>query len=251
MYSIALFIIVHDNSYQNSSFNHFALNFNGYVSLRYDSWEQYLNLKEVNEKLVEENLALKSQLAQKIIYRPVQPFVVDTTFKHYTWIPAKVIHNSTSQEKNYLILNKGKADGIEPEMAVVSNDGVVGIVHQVTEHFSQVMSVLNLKLPVSCKFKKNQYFGSFLWSGFDYEIGSLNNIPLHLQVNKGDTLITTGYGVFPENIPVGYVVSSEKGKGNFYKIDVQLSNDFRKLYYVYVIKDPHKQERDQLEQNKE
>ncbi len=247
--SIALMFVVRDNPYQNSSINNLALNFNGFVAMKQDNFSHYLHLTDVNEKLALENDLLKNQLSQRIMFSSPQPSI-DSSLNRYHYVTAKVINNSINKSYNYIILNKGKLDGIEPEMAVISSDGVVGIVHQVTDHFSQVMSVLNEKLPITCKFKKNQYFGSFVWSGHDHRKGNLNNIPLHLEVKIGDTLVSTGFGIFPEGILVGYVSKAEKGNSNFYKIEVELSNDFRKLYYVYVVKDSLKKEEETIEKIK-
>jgi rod shape-determining protein MreC len=242
--SVAVSFLVRDNPYQNTVFANFALNFNGYLSSSYDDLDQYFFLKEKNEFLMRENEQLKNQLVKKSAM--VKEKMIDSMLLQYSFAAAKVINNSTSNPYNYIMLNRGSMDGIKPEMAVISADGVVGIVHQASEHFAQVISLLNQKLKVSCKFKKNQYFGSLEWAGRNHRICDLRNIPLHLDVAVGDTIVTTGYGVFPEGILVGFVSDVKKGNSNFYQIEVRLSNDFRKLDYVYVVKDIHKEEKEQL-----
>lgn len=242
--AIAVSILVRDNPYQNTILANFAINFNGYLSSAYDDMDQYFYLKEKNEFLVRENEQLRNQLARKNALEKISR--PDSVISQYSYVAAKVINNSVSRPYNYIMLNKGLSDSIKPEMAVLSADGVVGVVHRVSDHYAQVISLLNLKFKVSCKFKKNQYFGSLEWSGHNPATCYLRNIPLHLDVNAGDTIVTTGYGVFPEGFPVGTVSEAKKTSGNFYDIEVKLANDFRKLDYVYVVKDIHKTEKEDL-----
>ena len=251
--SFAIFLIVKGNEYQNASFYNFSLNLSGYVSTKNTELNQYLYLREINEQLAAENNRLKNDLSAVSLMKGIgqDKIKVDTSWKANEFIVAKVVNNTTSKQYNYITLNQGSEDGIKVEMPVISKDGVVGIVYQTSEHFSLVMSVLNRKLKVSCKFKKNNYFGSFEWSGINYRTGSLNNIPLHLDVKVGDTLVSTGYSVFPENVLVGFVSKVEKTESNFYTIELTLSNDFRELYYVYIVKDPLRAEKEVLEKQTE
>ena len=76
----------------------------------------------------------------------------------------------------------------------------------------------------------------------------LNEIPQHVTINQGDTIETTGYSaIFPEGKMVGVVAGFEKEGGDFYKISVRLSTDFKKLNYVNVIGNMRKTEQKELE----
>ncbi|MDR2848358.1 MAG: rod shape-determining protein MreC, partial [Bacteroidales bacterium] len=78
----------------------------------------------------------------------------------------------------------------------------------------------------------------------------LNEIPLHVSVEIGDTLVISGYSSsFPEGAPVGTVSNFSKKDGNFYDIDVLLFSDFRKLFHVSVIENYMKLEQKELEQS--
>jgi rod shape-determining protein MreC len=242
---IALFMVVRSNNYQQARYINMSQSINGVVSKRVNNLLEYLYLKDVNAQLKEENLQLRNQIEilkrdnpnYKILFR-------DTVYKQrYIYIPARVIYNSINRQYNFITIDKGIIDGIKPDMAVVSANGVVGKVESVTEHFSLVMSVLNRNMKISAKIKRSNYFGSFVWSGTNYRKGYLDEIPLHVDTRKGDTIITTGFSaIFPVGIKIGYISDFSVKGGSFYNIDVLISNDFKNLNAVYVISDIRKEE---------
>ena len=134
-------------------------------------------------------------------------------------------------------------------MAVISTNGIVGIVKNVSNNFSTVISILNTSLRVSAKIKKNDYFGSLSWNGINYTKAQLDEIPFHVKISVGDTIITSGYSaIFPEGNLIGTISDFDvKQGGNFYSIPVNLSTDFKNLSYVYIISDFLKKEQINLE----
>lgn len=198
----------------------------------------YLSLKEINEDLAAENVALKNAM-QKYIMQDSTGFisVSDTVFsQQYVHTSAEVIDNSTNRQKNFFTLNKGRRHGIVNDMSVISVEGVAGVIVGVSENYSIAMSVLNLDFKLSARLKNTDYFGSLNWDGHNYRFAMLNEIPQHVPISIGDTLETTGYSaLFPEGIMIGTVQEFEKKGGDFYNIRVQLSTDFRKLRYVDIV----------------
>jgi rod shape-determining protein MreC len=212
---------------------------------------EYLSLRSNNDYLVAENARLrKSLLESKVgITAPVLE-QNDSLLYHqrYQYTPANIINCTTNKQYNFITIDKGSLAGIRPEMGVISAEGVVGIVDNVTEHFSTVISVLNRNIKISGRFKSNKFFGSFEWPGDNYKYGKLNEIPLHVPVAKGDTILTTGYSsIFPEGIAIGYVDKYKVSGGNFYDIDIRISTDFKRITQVYVVTDLMKTEVDSLE----
>ena len=133
-------------------------------------------------------------------------------------------------------------------MAVMSPDGVAGMVVGSSDNFSIVMSLLNLDFRLSSRIKTNGYFGSLAWDGRDYRFAVLNEIPQHVSVSIGDTIETTNYSaVFPEGVMVGVISDYERSGSDFYRIKVALATNFRRLNYVSVIKNVKKSEQQQLE----
>ena len=168
----------------------------------------------------------------------------------YRFIVADVVSNSVTRLANYVTLNKGRADGVEPDMGVVSDRGVVGIVSTVSEHFSVVIPLLNPKSRLSCKILGSNYFGSLTWNGHDARLANLEELPRHVKFEKGDTVVTSGYSaVFPAGIIVGRVVDYKKQRDdNFYSLDVELATDFRVLDHVRIIKNYRQAEQKKVEQ---
>jgi rod shape-determining protein MreC len=151
-------------------------------------------------------------------------------------VPAQVSGISVNKQYNRIILDKGRWDGLEPDMAVIAPEGVVGMITDVSEHFSLVMPVINRQFSLSVKIAKNHYFGALAWEGLSQTQASLNEIPNHVNVQTGDTIITSGFSlIFPEGIPVGEVVQVNEAEGNFHQIRLNLFVDFRRLTSVYVV----------------
>ena len=246
------YIIVQNNNFKRATFvnsaNAIAAKTNTVVS----SVTDYINLRATNDALSRENAALKTLLPNV--------FYVDSALKHissdtllkqqYTFTTAKVINNSTNRRNNYLTLNKGSRQGIKPEMGVICSDGVVGIVKDVSEHYSSVISFLHKDSRMSARIKKNNYIGSMVWNGYDETHGTLNDIAKHVKVSRGDTIVTSSYSaIFPEDVLIGTVEEvSSTGGNNFQDITVKLSTPFGKLSYVYVISNIFKGEQKTIEE---
>ena len=76
----------------------------------------------------------------------------------------------------------------------------------------------------------------------------LNEIPFHVELSVGDTILTSGFSsIFPEGIEVGTIESFSLEQGNFYDISVRLFTDFQRLFYVNVIRNYRQEEQLNLE----
>jgi rod shape-determining protein MreC len=250
--TLSVFLLIQYNVYQRAVFINAANSVRGNVYNIFHSVTQYLSLREANEQLVLENTYLRNNLKSSLYDNRVQSFHVnDTCFsQHYIYIPAQIINNSVSKQNNYITLNRGSRQGIRPDMGVICPSGVVGVVRNVSENFSLVISVLNCSLnKYSAKVERSGYFGSLSWNGRNYRFASLSEIPYHVNIHKGDTIVTTGYSVsFPEGIILGTIENFSAGEGDsFYDITVRLSTDFKALNYVYVISNLMKDEQKKIE----
>jgi len=223
----------------------------GGVYDRISSVADYLTLAKTNEELNRENARLNNIMAESFKMSADSSFFYQDSIyqQQYIYRTAKIINNSVNKQLNYITLNKGRVHGIKPEMAVVTANGAVGVVKSVSRNFSTVISLLNSRLRVSAKIKKNDYFGSLTWDGKDYRSARLFEIPFHVQIQTGDTIVTSGFSsIFPEGMLLGTVqkVLPTSG-GNFHEVLVTFSNDFKNLSYVKVIGDLMKTERVELE----
>ncbi len=252
-------LIVNNNGYQKSVF--FSSG-NTVLASMYEvsnSVVEFFYLRQANNGLAYENTQLKNQIIDlRNQLNSLKPLLSDTTVRlkvepenEISYIYAKVIHNSTNKMQNYITLNKGARDGIRVDMGVVNEEGVVGIVSKVTEKFSVVIPVLNPKLQINSKFKKNNYSGPVVWEGKDYRYAKLNDIARHVKFSLGDSLITSGYTYsFPEGILVGTVDDFVIRESDaYYNIKIKLAVNFRTLSHVKVINYLNYEEQHQLEQS--
>ena len=206
----------------------------------------YFGLKSENDRLAEENARLRAQLEESYIKYNDSVFTVnDTTYRQrYSYTEAQVIKNSWNQQNNYVMINKGSSHGIKPDMAVISPDGIVGVVMSVSDNFATIMPVLHSDSRNSVKVKRTGISGSLVWDGADYRYAQVIDVPTTHKFLQGDTIITSGLANdFPEGIPVGYVMEAENLSGSgFYIVKIRLATDFNKLDHVYIINDRFGQE---------
>lgn len=210
----------------------------------------YFGLKAENNRLADENALLRAQMSSSYISYSDSVFTVNDTIyrQRYTYTEARVIKNSWSQQNNYIMIGKGRAHGIAPDQAVISPEGIVGVVVSVSENFATIMPVLHSDSRNSVKVKRTGISGSLVWDGKDYRYAQVIDVPATHQFNDGDTIITSGLANdFPEGVLVGYVVEAIPLSGSgFYEVKIRLATDFNKLDHVYVINNRFRAEQDQL-----
>ena len=204
----------------------------------------YFNLHDINEDLNRRNAELQAQIVQmqeRIDIMQEAGFtdtlVLEDNVRHFDFIVAHVINNSISRPFNYLTINKGSRDGIRPELGVIDQNGVVGIVSNVGQGSARVISLLNPHFRLSCKIKRSDYFGSLVWDGQSPDEALLEELPRHTVFNIGDTIVTSGYSaVFPAGLPVAVVLDDNTDKNqNFFSLRVKLLADFTTLGNVQVV----------------
>lgn len=211
---------------------------------------EFFSLRQENNRLFNENLNLKKALFAQKKYKDTIYSIDDSIRKtQYTYYSATVVKNSVTSENNFITLDKGSKDGIEKDMGVVNEEGIVGIVVNVSRHYCIVLSVLNKLNSIGCKLKNSDYFGVIDWDGVSYKNVILDGIPNHIKIKIGDTVVTSGYSTyFPEGITVGKIESFNKNlEDNFYTIKLRLATDFKKLSKVYLIKNKLSNEQIELE----
>ncbi len=255
---ISFTLIYRNNSYQRSVMINSANYASGYVLSVAGYVQSYLNLRTINRNLQEQNGQMEMQLLD--LQEQIEVMQADTvTFKGavsdsarifpFQFVIAEVVNNSISQLSNYITINKGRKDGIQLDMGVVSEQGVVGIVSNVSDHFSVIISLLNPKSKLSCKVLGNNSFGYLTWDGRDADYAILEELPRHAEFHKGDTIVTSGYSaIFPAGLIVGVVDDFYKERDdNFYALRVKLATPFSSLQHVRVIQNAYRNEQIELE----
>ncbi len=248
--TVSIVFVIRNHSYHRTGFLNSSGVITGSIYNMYFKMGEFLNLGTVNERLMEENAALRSRTG--LADNPIPEFCIDSQ-SQYQFIPVKVINFTTSRSSNYITVNKGSAAGIKEDMGLITGNGIVGIINQVSENFATAMSVLHKDSRVSVKVARFNYPGTLQWNGGDPLEGEISGIPQHLPIANGDTIITSGFSaIFPENIPVGIItgVAPEKGS-SFYNVRIRFSADLNKLQFAYVVHNIYQDEQHELEMKNE
>lgn len=251
--TVGLVLTVKNNAYQRSVTLNSTNEVVGNAYERLNIFKRYLNLGMVNDSLAAENAKLKTQLLSLTTVDSAKDVkVIDTvTNQQYTYLAAKVVKNSVTLRNNVMTINKGSIDGIKSGMAVISpQKGVVGFIRDVSEHLATIQSLLHKDTRISVIVKNNNAIGSLVWGegNFDIRKAFIKEVPNHIKMNVGDTIVTSGYGSFPAKILVGRISKTNVATNdNFLSAEVNLFNDFSTLQYVYVVKDKKADEQKALE----
>ena len=215
----------------------------------------WANLREVNAELTAQNISLQRET------EPLRQALTDATrdstlterlmrerLAGYEMLPAKVVSNSAERAGNYLVIDKGVADGVQPEMGVVGGGGVVGIVYLTGPHHSLVIPVTNRKSSISCRVRGQNYFGYLQWDGQSMLSAYVDDVPRYAKVRTGQAVETSGYSaVFPPGIFVGRIRKiRNSADGQAYRLDVTLGTNFANLRDGAALTTPYKAEIDTL-----
>lgn len=247
----SLTIFVKNNSFQRASFINSSNEFVGNIYSRVSEFTAFLNLGRVNDSLAQENAQLRNQLKSSFYVDSIaEKTVRDTTYKQqYTYVEARVINNSVNRRNNYLTINRGSKDGLAKGMGVMSKAGVVGLIVNTSPHLATVQSLLHKDSKLSAMLADSKAYGSLIWGkNLDPTKALLEDIPNHEKPRIGQSVVTSGYSLFPAGIPYGKVSQlNVKGSSNLLNIEVALAVDFSRLEYVYVINNKLELEQTQLE----
>lgn len=253
---LALSMLFSYNRFHQTTYGMFSNEMAGNLNKRVNKVESFFTLSEQNQ-------ALRSQNAALLSYLPSGSVIPDTSFKlvadtitvdslksyrQYQYFDAKIISNSVFLQQNNMVLHRGASQGIEPNMAVVGTDGLIGTVVSVSENMSIVMSLLHRQSKVIAVLKKGSGLGEVSWDGKDPRYLVLSKIPKTIVVKKGDTVVSSPYSdKFPPGIPIGYVEKVDQDQEtNTYKLKIRTAVDFYTVQHAYIVKNLLQEEMDQL-----
>lgn len=248
---ISILLIVQYNYFQRASFANSSNSITGSLYKEYSEITAYFSLRSTNNKLAEENARLRGMMKSAYIMNDTKKYMHNDSIvtRKYEYLSARVISNSTNKQRNFLTIDKGSIYGIKPDMAVISSNGIVGVVKEVSPNFSTVISILHREVAVSAKMKGTNNAGMLTWTGKESQIMVLHDISTHVKAYIGDTVVTSGYSaMYPEGMIIGKVVDMKIPPAeNFYIIYVKLIEDISDLKYVYVVNNYFKSEQSDLE----
>ncbi len=249
---LCLYLIVNFNRSQREIYLNSSGLFSAWITRQTDQVSRFWNLSEVADSLARDNARLRADL-DKALYTPLsaRDTIRDTSYRQeYHYVACRIINNSIHLWDNKFTLDCGSRDGVRKGMGVISDDGVVGVIQNVSEHFSQGVSILNGQVRISATHARSGQFGTMVWRGSDPRYISLRDVPKYAEIDRGDTIVTNRYSaIFPDGIPIGQIDTFWVERGtNFYNMEVRLNNDVSKLRYVYVVDYLFKEEQLEVEQ---
>lgn len=241
--------IVKYNQRQNQIYLYSSQIYTNSIYSKYQSVLSYFKLKQKNDSIVQENKFLLKKSFDNSKVQVLDSLIFQKDSNMYEVIPATVINNSLAKRNNTITLNKGSNDGVSPGMGVITAQGIVGIITDVSEHFSLVLSLLHSKSRISCRIPHCGFIGTLVWDGKDPKVLQLEEIQRYAEIRIGDSIVTSGYSIiFPQNILVGNIKSFNVYPGAFtYTIQVEPSQSFFTLDQVYIVNHPFKSEKELIE----
>jgi len=201
---------------------------------------KHFNLSKNNSALQQENIKLRTKIPESFYKVERNLYKIEDTLyeQQFEYIPAIVINSSVTRRNNYFTIDVGTKQGIKREMGVFSDKGVVGVIHNVSEHYSVVKTVLTKDINIDVTIEPIGLFGFLKWDGHNPKKGSVTGISNDLKIKRWSRVVTKGgSGIFPKGMPVGKVYETLPVEGEpLWDVVVKFSENFRTLQRVYVIK---------------
>lgn len=204
-------------------------------------YKKYEKLSEKYSKV--ELMETKYEEAKKEINDLKKTLNLNNTLSESSYMNATVITRNIGYWYNNITIDKGKKDGIEKDMAVITNDGLIGVVIK-TSNLNSTVKLLtttdtNNKISVKIKIGDNEFLYGLL-TGYNKKKKCfiVEGISENTDIKKGSMVTTTGLGnQFPSGILIGRVESISKDNFDLARtILVRSSVDFDDISYVTVLK---------------
>jgi rod shape-determining protein MreC len=249
---VAFSLLTRWNNYQRSVLYGITSGVNGSIHKRKQNIINYLALKGENERLRNENLRLRQENpmeTMRLIFGDSIHLKADSMRPAFDVIPSTVMRNSFSQPKNLILISGGSNQGISTDDAVISSDGLVGLVVRTSANFSVVMPIVHEDFKLTPRINQKDFMGEYQWDS-ENQIATIQKLSKFTGLERGDTVYTgSASQLYPPNLPIGVIreLSSRSGS-DFYEIQLELVTDFRKLQTVYVLVHRYKTEINQLMQ---
>jgi len=197
------------------------------------------NLVHENQELKEENLRLallNAQLKESYLenqrLREMLNFA-DTSL--LTILPAEVINQGITPLYNSIMINVGNQQGVTPNMAVITNKGVVGKTVSVGDNNTLVQIFVDVNFRLGVKFQISREYGIMRWQ--PNGLAEVREIPKTAVIYPGEKVLTSGYSaIYPPNITVGEVIDVHQSANNLFQIaTVRPSVDINSIEEVFVV----------------
>ena len=194
---------------------------------------QVAELQERVSSLQGEVTRLRESESQRLLL--AQLLKLARSNPEYSYLAAQVIGRDVSPYLQYVLVDRGRADGLLPDMPVLAADGLVGIVTEATASAAKVLLITDPTLVVNVRVQRSRVEGQLRGSGPG--LLRLDFLPMEAQLEAGDQLVTSGIGgKFPPNLQAGTITSVRRRDYDvFQEADVQSAINFSNLELVLII----------------
>jgi len=204
------------------------------------SWTDYVALQDVrgeNDRLRDEVARLRILVQQERAMaqraRTLEQLLGLRSQAELATVAATVIAGGASPDFRTITIDIGTADGLRPDMAVISPAGVVGRVITPSARAAKVQLLIDRNAAAGALVERSRAQGVVEGTG-----GSLrmNYVSGTADVRVGDAVVTSGIdGIYPKGFVVGQIESIERGQGVFGAIGVRPAVDFSSLEDILVV----------------
>lgn len=166
----------------------------------------------------------------------------------YRLLAADVVGKTTTEARNTITLDVGAKDSIKVDMPIITDQGLVGRIISVSDHFALGQVVVNRDFRAASLIVRNRMEGVLKWDAGEY--ASLINIPKSCLVQEGDIVVTSqSSNLYPPNVPIGTIIEVGDEPNSFFKrLTVKPLVEFHSLEHVFVVLASANPERRELEQ---
>jgi len=215
-----------------------GLTVNAAVSKQFTDASSIFSLKQDNERLFLQNARLFARLLHQQESLGDAKAISALQANAPGWADryriARVVDRRFSATDNMLIINAGAHQGIARDMTVLTPDGLVGRVIEVSANYAKVLPVINRNFMVSVVSDSTRTFGILSWKNGNERLAKMEHVPVSSKLLVAEGVTTSDFSTFANRgIPVGQIIRISKDK-LFYNVDIRLAVDFSSLSWVLV-----------------
>ena len=120
---------------------------------------------------------------------------------------------------------------------MVCNGNVLGVVQYVSRNYSAVLLAMSAKMKLSGMIKNDGHLCTVIWDKVSTSKAEIEDIPYHIDVKIGDTIVTSGFSsIFPENYVIGTISKITKNKSTASNdLQINYSVDFMRAKYAEIV----------------
>jgi rod shape-determining protein MreC len=239
--AISLYVMFTQNDPLVRALRANALSMTANVESTFAWMGRYFRALEENSELRQHNIQLSSEVA-----RSREARIQNTHLRRmlglrdslgYSLRAARVVAKDITRQNNLLTLDVGRADSVAVDMPVVNEQGIIGKVVLVSEHYARVMPYLNTDFRVPAKVIPIEAEGIVRWEGRNSGRLLMEHVIKTEPVKPGQLVVTSGHsGIFPPGRAIGRVDSLARQPGrNELQMYLSPAAPINEVDHVFVI----------------